>query len=274
MKINNGKDNLSEILDKMLELQKNKKEISFVQKSIYIFGGLAGLIIVVFLCLMMYKNNFSIESLLSLLLAFFSIFISIFFYFKASDTSNNFYDKSYDIMKDVSVTLGKIEAQFGEKLSIMNEKLATLTHAEVEKKEELVMVEDDTQKIIDEFIAKEKIDKQEKEEFIKQLQEKQKESEMLKMQLSRLERERHRLDISNNENLDIPISTGQKGIIDTLESLPYELLKEVANGDLYAVSPQLYEKMRRRGVDMKSDYTLSHIRKMARNMLVHKCNTD
>ena len=92
-----------------------------------VFCGIAVIIVISFLCGMMYKNNFSIESLLSLLLAFFSIFISVFFYFKASDTSNDFYDKSYNIMKDVSVTLGKIEAQFGEKLNNMNEKLGHLS---------------------------------------------------------------------------------------------------------------------------------------------------
>ena len=43
------------------------------------------------------------------MLAFFSIFISIFFYFKADETSTRFYDSSYKVMKDISVTLGKIE---------------------------------------------------------------------------------------------------------------------------------------------------------------------
>ena len=49
------------------------------------------------------KKSFSFDSVLSTLLAFFSIFISIFFYFKADETSTNFYKSSYDIMKDVSI---------------------------------------------------------------------------------------------------------------------------------------------------------------------------
>lgn len=117
------KENMSDILDKLLELRKSEHGDNWLQRAMCIFAGIAALVVISFLCVMMYKNNFSIESLLSLLLAFFSIFISVFFYFKASDTSNDFYDKSYDIMKDVSVTLGKIEAQFGEKLNNMNEKL-------------------------------------------------------------------------------------------------------------------------------------------------------
>lgn len=200
------KENLSDILDKMLELRKTEKSYTWMQKAMVVICGIAALIIISFLCVMMYKNNFSIESLLSLLLAFFSIFISMFFYFKASDTSNDFYDKSYDIMKDISVTLGKIEAQFGEKLNNMNEKLGLLSHAEAEKTEELEYVEDEKQKIIDKFIAKDQLNRQEKEEFIKQLQQKDSEMSQLKRELRNLDRERIMLRESNNELKNLPLS--------------------------------------------------------------------
>ena len=92
------------------------------------------LALVIALCIIFYKNQFSFESLLSLLLAFFSIFISSFFYFKADEASNRFYETSYNFMKDVSVTLGKIEERFGEKLNTLNDKVSHLAIAKEEKK--------------------------------------------------------------------------------------------------------------------------------------------
>ena len=100
-------ENLSEILDKLLVLQEQAKEPSFLRKTIYVVAGIISLIFVGLLCVTIYKNSFSVESILSTLLAFFSIFISVFFYFKADETSSKFYDSSYRFMKDISVTLGK-----------------------------------------------------------------------------------------------------------------------------------------------------------------------
>lgn len=102
-------ENLGEILDKLLVLQEQAKEPSFLRKTIYVVAGIISLIFVGLLCVTIYKNSFSVESILSTLLAFFSIFISVFFYFKADETSSNFYDSSYRFMKDISVTLGKLK---------------------------------------------------------------------------------------------------------------------------------------------------------------------
>ncbi|PEP97011.1 hypothetical protein [Bacillus toyonensis] len=60
--------------------------------------------------------QFDFNNLLSLILALFSIWLSISFYFKATDQSNEFYDNSFTLTKDLSVLLGKIESQFGENL--------------------------------------------------------------------------------------------------------------------------------------------------------------
>lgn len=60
--------------------------------------------------------EFDFNNLLSLILALFSIWLSISFYFKATDQSNEFYDNSLTLTKDLSVLLGRIESQFGENL--------------------------------------------------------------------------------------------------------------------------------------------------------------
>ncbi len=54
---------------------------------------------------------------LSLFLALFSIFISALFYFKATDTSNEFYNNTYKFTQEMSKILERIHSEFGEKLS-------------------------------------------------------------------------------------------------------------------------------------------------------------
>jgi hypothetical protein len=55
-------------------------------------------------------------TLLSLLLALFSVALSALFYFKATDTSNAFYDNTYKFTKDIAELLVKMESGFGERL--------------------------------------------------------------------------------------------------------------------------------------------------------------
>ncbi|TIH20211.1 hypothetical protein D0S45_02395 [Marinifilum sp. JC120] len=69
------------------------------------------------------KTDLTIDfpTLLSLVLAFFSILISALFYFKATESSNLFYDNTYKFTKDISELLAKIESGFGEKLRNIDE---------------------------------------------------------------------------------------------------------------------------------------------------------
>ena len=62
--------------------------------------SLISLAFALLICFVIYSNGLTAESILSMLLAFFSIFISIFFYFKADETSSRFYDSSYEFMKE------------------------------------------------------------------------------------------------------------------------------------------------------------------------------
>jgi len=71
-----------------------------------------------------YKIDFSkigFSDFLSLSLTIFSISLSAAFYFKATDTSNRFYDNTYKFMKDISENLGRIEERFGEQLKHLDE---------------------------------------------------------------------------------------------------------------------------------------------------------
>lgn len=81
----------------------------------------------IFLCvvlsLRLYYSSVSIDfvALLSTLLALFSVALSAMFYFKATDTSNKFYDNTYKYSKDVAELLVKIESGFGEKLKNLDD---------------------------------------------------------------------------------------------------------------------------------------------------------
>lgn len=73
------------------------------------------------------------NQLLSFCLAFFSILLSAMFYFKATDTSNAFYDQSYNFMKDLAEVLARIESGFGKQLENL-EKTQTRIANQMESK--------------------------------------------------------------------------------------------------------------------------------------------
>lgn len=149
--------------------------------------GISLVVLTVTLCAICYKSGFSLESLISLLLAFFSIFISIFFYFKADETSKRFHDNSYTFMKDISVTLGKIEERFAEKLNSLNDKVTSLSTAKNKKYEELQTAEEEKQKLINDLMDKAKLDENQKTEYKEKLRKKDEETETLKRQLRKID---------------------------------------------------------------------------------------
>lgn len=124
-------------------------------------------------------------TLLSLLLALFSVALSALFYFKATDTSNAFYDNTYKFTKEIAELLVKIESGFGEKLRHLDEGynkiqdrfLPPVSKEEVfqaeeqvqEKQDELAEKLKDREKLIEELVNKAKLDDKEKQSFLSQL---------------------------------------------------------------------------------------------------------
>lgn len=179
-------DKVNTVLDKMIELQKSENKVNFGKKCFVVTGCIASIIILMMLCVMFYKNSFSMESLISLLLAFFSIFISVFFYFKADEASNRFYETSYNFMKDVSVTLGKIEERFGEKLNSLNDKVSHLSVVKEEKKEELETAEDEKQKTIEALLQKTQLSDSERQRYRETLRKQDQQISALQHELARM----------------------------------------------------------------------------------------
>lgn len=66
-------------------------------------------------------KDIDFSALLSLLMAFFAIGLSVFFYVKANETSNRFYDNTYHFTKDISEKIGRMDERVGEKLSSLGD---------------------------------------------------------------------------------------------------------------------------------------------------------
>lgn len=154
-------------------------------------------------------------TLLSLLLALFSVALAALFYFKATDTSNTFYDNTYNFTKDIAQLLSKMESGFGEKLrnldksytsmrdymqngSIHNSEIDGTKQQIADEKQELNKVIEERNKIVSNLLERSQLHQKEKEKIMRQLEEKEAElvssqEELLRMN-TRLMAERMKHD--------------------------------------------------------------------------------
>lgn len=160
-------------------------------------------------------GQISLADITSVLLAFFAIALSVAFYFKATDTSNRFYDNSYAFTREMSEILGRIESGFGEKLRHIDEGYTGLRDKfdripfdmkeakEEEKKEEETIREQEKErdKIILDLMEKAQVADDEKERLLNELNLHARELEKSKDELRRLQR---RINSAESEIFDIP----------------------------------------------------------------------
>lgn len=187
--INELQNNQGDVISKKVEVRGEKQKENLIKIIACIVVGICVIMFVGLLCYRLLRTDLSIDSILSTLLAFFSIFISILFYFKADGTSRDFYTKSYDIMKEVSIVLGRIEERFSERLNSLSEKISHFDSESSQKSEEMQQKEDKNNRIINELMDKAKLNAQEKEEYKKRLADNKKEMELLRLQKYNAERE-------------------------------------------------------------------------------------
>ena len=223
----------NEVLDKLLKLNSNKAPKIIYKIIACITVCIIAIVFAVLLCFIICKNNFTLESILSVLLAFFSIFISVLFYFKADEANSKFYDSSYNFMKDVSVTLGKIEERFGEKLNSMNEKLSHMENEKTETQQEIATAESEKDQIINDLLKKSKMSETEQQQYKAKLARKEEETELLKRRLYKMENNQICLydnrmkDSSKTESAAIFINSLSSDNINRL--LQGEALKDISN---------------------------------------------
>lgn len=179
-------------MDKIYE-RENKNNKPPKKTGFLTFGNLKDILIILTLGIIGYKTattkltidftNFSLSDLLSVMLAFFAIALSVAFYFKATETSNRFYDNSYKFTKDMSEILGRIESGFGEKLRHIDEGYVGLRDRfdkipfdinqakEEEQKEQKEIQEKESayNKLISELMESAKLGEEEKEKLREKL---------------------------------------------------------------------------------------------------------
>ena len=253
----------TEVLNKLLESEKNHFTESHkdgsIKKTICIFGGLGSLMFIGILCYAIIKSNFSLDGILSTLLAFFSIFISIFFYFKADETSANFYSSSYQFMKDISVTLGKIEERFGEKLNNLNDKLSHLDNINTERSKEIQEQTNDKNKLINELMDKANLNETERNEYKNKLAKAEDQIESLKIQQIQDKQEANRL----RENISEIISGKQR-----MFNSDYSFLYVPSEKDKYLSLFNYYDQLE------KSKITVDNKGNLISKTTVEKQNND
>ena len=189
---------LKDLLDKQLEIERAKQERTPAWKVVvYIFIGILTTGFFAFSCFMMYNQSFTMETLLTVLLSFFSIALAIMFYIQSEKSSSTYYMRSYEIMKDVSVALGKIETGFGEKLSNIKEHMAKIEIQKEEMEDKLEQGERE-EKDIKTKITEPKISADERKKLVEELQEKTRENQVLRNRLDYLQRRRRMLVEENS----------------------------------------------------------------------------
>lgn len=142
-------------------------------------------------------------TLLSLLLALFSVGLAALFYFKATETSNTFYDNTYNFTKDIAQLLIKIESGFGEKLRNLDEGYAAMrsqlqsapyqngdteeTKQKIKgEKQEIEKVIEERNKIVSNLLERSQLEQEEKEKILAELAEKEKELESSQRVLNKM----------------------------------------------------------------------------------------
>lgn len=160
-------------------------------------------------------GSLNFESLLTVIISFFAILLSVLFYFKATESSNHFYNNSYTFTKDISETLRGIEAGFGEKLKNIDkgyedfrrsfenyisptDKLEIKKEVEEEKKKmKEIITEKDT--LISELEVKSNLSKQELNKYLKQIKEKELELREKNEQINMI---KHHINIENEPTIN------------------------------------------------------------------------
>ncbi|SEA80448.1 hypothetical protein [Marinobacterium iners] len=182
-------------------------------------------------------KEFTFTDLLSIFVSFFAIALSIAFYFKATDTSNRFYDNSYKFTKEISEILGRIEAGFGEKLKHIDEGYAGIrdrfdqlpfdankAKEEIEaEKKEIEKKKKEQNNLLESLAQKAQLAEAEKEDLFNKMEKTNKELESAKSDLRRMQR-----NMMKHERLKLNIDPERKRRV--MEYLVDRISEEIPPG--------------------------------------------
>lgn len=195
----------------MSNSKESSKDNNGIDWNLLNFKNLRDITILIFFAVLSFKlfgmqltldiKEFGFTDLLSMIVAFFAISLSVVFYFKATDTSNRFYDNSYAFTKDVSEILGRMEAGFGERLKHLDEGYSgirdkfdrmpfdsTKLMKDIEKeKKEINEKEAEQHKMLEDLAKRAKLAESEKTDLFEHMHTLSKELEEARSEAARLE---------------------------------------------------------------------------------------
>ncbi|ALQ08795.1 hypothetical protein P4S65_09850 [Pseudoalteromonas sp. B131b] len=142
-------------------------------------------------------------TLLSLLLALFSVALAALFYFKATETSNTFYDNTNNFTKNIAQLLAKMESGFGEKLRNLDEGYSSMRdylqnspsiNSEISEtkekikdgKEEIEKVIEERNEIVSNLLDRAQLQEEEKSQILSKLKEKEDELSSSQKELNKM----------------------------------------------------------------------------------------
>ncbi len=159
-------------------------------------------------------SKFDFSDLLAMILALFAMGMSVAFYFKSTDSSNQFYDNIYNFTQKTSEILGRIEERFGERLkhldegygriqsqfdgisrspSEIQEKVKETEGKEEREKEKLDEANKRMQHLMETLAERAKLENREKEEFYAKMQELESEKGLAQMRIREIEEDRNQM---------------------------------------------------------------------------------
>jgi hypothetical protein len=221
-----------ELVQEVLEKSKNNKWLFFFSKEnliemcMRLLIGCICIIALVFFGVLSWRiawsnwnmdlSKFDFSDLLALIMGLFAIAISVAFYFKATDTSNKFYDNVYKFTQETSEILGRIEAGFGERLKHLDEGYAGIrerverirvdpvkTEQAIKKEEaEVKKREEERKELLEHLASRAKLQENEKEELFKELRQKDRELTTAKEELRFLQTRLRRSEKEQNFPLE------------------------------------------------------------------------
>ncbi|MFO4664292.1 hypothetical protein V5G98_16600 [Vibrio cholerae] len=212
-------------------------------------------------------------TLLSLLLGFFSVALAALFYFKATETSNQFYDNTYKFTKQIAELLVKMESGFGEKLNKLDEGYASMrnyiqspnnnysnasietTKSQIEEEQkEIQKVLEERNQIVRDLISKSQLQEEEKVKISSSLEDKEKElnqahEDIAKMK-KRLFAERMKVRSLRDKNL-VELNSG------VMEFTEHHVLRQLGDEDVLKLTNR---GIFRRFSDVSSELPRAYIR--------------
>lgn len=207
-----------------------------------------------------YSTQFNVTvdfpTLLSLLLALFSVALAALFYFKATETSNTFYDNTYTFTKEISELLVKIESGFGERLKHLdegyssmrdnlqnypgrkNEEKVEATKKKIkDEKQEIEKVASERDKIIKELVEKSQMQETEKEKVFSKLKEKENELNGAKSELEKMNR---RLVIEKMKRNRVSSKSKDSGFIRFTKE---HVIEQIGTDNILSLDPDTIKDM-------------------------------